>query len=75
MVEDHTLLGIIFHEQGKLNEAFAQYREALRHGGGAGECLPYLLQATGKPEDVLRTYREVLERRVQTQAKQAGSVQ
>ncbi len=58
--QDHILLGIIYHEQGKLSEAFAAYREALRRGGGFGEFLGHALKATGKPDDVLRTYREVL---------------
>jgi len=56
----HVLLGIIYHEQGKLREAFAAYRETFRRHAGFRDFLGHALRATGKPEDVLETYREVL---------------
>jgi len=61
---DHTVLGIMYHERGKLSQAFVAYREALRlggHLGGAdGGSLRQALEATGKPEDVLDAYREAI---------------
>jgi tetratricopeptide (TPR) repeat protein len=60
--ESHTLLGIIYHEQGKPSQAFAEYREALFLSGSFA-FLRHALEATGKPEDVDRAYREAAIRR------------
>ncbi len=61
---NHTVLGIIYQEQGKLNQAFAAYRNALGPGDSFGRAnegsLRQALEATGKPEDVLDAYREAI---------------
>src|SRR5271157_5981089 len=58
--KDRLLLGITYHEQGKLSQAFSEYREAFLRGKRFGGYLSYALLATGKLDDVLRTYRELL---------------
>jgi len=57
---DRLLLGITYHEQGKLSHAFSEYREAFLRGARVYRWLPYALLATGKLDDVLKTYRELL---------------
>ncbi len=58
--EDRLLLGMTYHEQGKLSQAFSEFREAFLRGRRTYGWLPYALLATGKLDDVLRTYRELL---------------
>jgi serine/threonine-protein kinase len=57
--EDRLLLGITYHEQGKLSQAFSEYREAFLRKRIYG-WQTYALLATGKLDDVLKTYRELL---------------
>jgi tetratricopeptide (TPR) repeat protein len=58
---DHydELLGLIYHERGQKNLAFAAYREALLRGSRT-EIPEYGLEATGNPEEIVAAYREAI---------------
>jgi serine/threonine protein kinase/Flp pilus assembly protein TadD len=60
LLHDRMFLGTCYQEQGKLSQAFAMYREVLRLGGNWGGPHRHALEATGKPEEVLDSYREAL---------------
>ena len=59
----HLDLGIVFWEEGKLNEALAEYHEAARLSPGfflIHENLGRLLDEMGRPEEAMAEYRRAL---------------
>jgi tetratricopeptide (TPR) repeat protein len=54
-----VILGHLYQEQGKTNQAFATYRVALKVSGDFKRRRRDL-QATGKPDEVLAAYREAI---------------
>jgi tetratricopeptide (TPR) repeat protein len=54
-----VILGSLYREQGKTNQAFALYRDALKVSGDFNGRRRDL-QATGKPDEVLAAFREAI---------------
>jgi len=63
---DYTLLGLIYHEQGKEEQAFAQFRKELaepnyQYRSFGGDVIPIGMESTGSLEEVLAAYRQAIE--------------
>ncbi len=58
--ESNNLLGIMYHEQGKHDLAFAAFRAALLKSGGDPGIAEFGMEATGKPAEVLAAYRDAI---------------